>query len=164
VARAENGRLEDFAFSFASATIEGVEVTAHDVGKIPAGNIRAPRQEFAALWAAAEQYQREHPLDWYGAGVVVTCRWLAEAIVRPANGHPHPARSPVTERTRGATPELIEAEYVAAEKLDMRQPRPAWLRDRLGWIEAVCATFRWAWAHTGPAPLRMEERAARSRA
>jgi hypothetical protein len=137
-----------------------VEVTPRDVAKIPAGNIRVPREEFAALWAVAEQYLREHPLDWYAAGIVVTCRWLAEAIVRPASGRPRPARSPVTERTRGALPELIEAEYLTAEKLDMQRPRLAWLRDRPGWSEAICATFRWAWARTGPAPLRVEERTA----
>jgi hypothetical protein len=154
------GHLEDFAFSFTRATIEGVEVTACDVAKIPAGNIRVPREEFAALWKAAEQYEREHPLDWYAAGVVVTCRWLAEAIVRPANGRPHPARSPVTERTRGALPELIEAEHLAAEKLDMQDPRPAWLQEQPGWSEAICATFRWAWARSGPAPLRAEKRTA----
>jgi hypothetical protein len=137
-----------------------MDVTVADMARISAENIRVPREEFAALWTAAEQYQREHPLDWYAAGIVVTCRWLAEAIVRPANGRPHPARSPVTERTRGALPELIEAEYLAAEKLDMRRPRPAWLREQPGWIEAICATFRWAWARTGSAPLRVEERAA----
>src|SRR6266496_2119403 len=82
-------------------------------------NLRVPRAEFAAVWAAAEAHQEEQArrqvADWYGAGVVMTCRWVAGATVRPANGPWRPARSPVTERLNQAYEELIEAEYFAAE-------------------------------------------------
>jgi hypothetical protein len=59
------------------------------------------------------------------AGVVVTCRWPANAIVRPETGGPcHLAPSPVTERVNVAYEELIEAECVAAEKLAVRRGSP----------------------------------------
>jgi hypothetical protein len=132
-----------------------------DIAKIPVANLRVPREEFAALWTAAEQRVREQAArglqDWHAAGVVVTCRWLARATVRPADGEWYVAFAPVTQRTRSAQPELIEAEQLAAEKLDMLRPRPGWLQRRPGWSEAICATFRWAWARTGPAPLQVDE-------
>jgi hypothetical protein len=152
--------LWDFALSLPRATINGAEVTERDIATIPAENIRVGRKEFAALWRAAERYQESDSHDWYGAGVVTTCRWLASAVVHRRTGSRYPAYAPVTKRTRSAIEELIQAEYVAAEKLEMRRPQPAWLQEQPGWIEAVCATFRWAWAGTGPAPLRVGECAA----
>src|SRR6266568_5726502 len=118
-----------------------------DLDRIPAENVNVPLQEFGRGWFAAEErhddrVRRKVP-DWYGAGVVVTCRWLAWAIVRPPTGRQRPTRSPVTGRMSMAYPELIEAECVAAELLDMR--RPAWLADQPGWIEAIVATLNWAW-------------------
>src|SRR6266536_4126206 len=93
-----------------------VEVTATDVARVPAGNLRVPRDEFAAVWSAAEAHQEEQArrqvADWYGAGVVMTCRWVAGAMVRPARGPWGPAAAPVTERLNQAYEELIEAEYL----------------------------------------------------
>ncbi len=134
-----------------------MEVSAADVARMPAGNLRVPRAEFAAVWAAAEAHQEEQArrrvADWYGAGVVMTCRWVAGATVRPANGPWRPARSPVTERLNQAYEELIEAEYFAAERLAMRRPVPDWLAARPGWIEAVLATLDWSWRGSRRSPL-----------
>jgi hypothetical protein len=138
--------------------IDGMDVSAADIAKISAANVRVPRAEFAALWRRAERLHDEQVRrgvsDWYGAGVVVTCRWLANAIVRPETGGPcHPAPSPVTERINVAYEELIEAECVAAERLAMRRPVPTWLKHRPGWIEAVVTTLNWAWRRYGSPPL-----------
>jgi hypothetical protein len=59
-------------------TIDGVDVSAADINRIPAGNVRVLQAEFGALWQMAErshdeQVRRGVP-DWYGAGVVETCR------------------------------------------------------------------------------------------
>jgi len=130
-----------------------VEVTAADIARVPPGNVRVPRADFAAVWAAAE---RDVSHDWYALGVAQTCRWIAHSRGTTFNGRTPMAHGPVTERSRLAFEELIEAEYLAAEKLAAVEPRPTWLVKRLGWIEAVCATLRWAWARTGPAPLPLE--------
>jgi len=134
-----------------------VDVTPADIARVPAENLHVSRAEFAALWAAAERHEEEQArrqvLDWYGAGVVVTCRWLARAIVRPPSGRRRPARSPVTGRTNMAYPELIEAECLAAERLDMHRPVPAWLAEQPGWSAAIVATLNWAWLRTGGPPI-----------
>ena len=132
-------------------------MTAADVARVPAGNLRVPRDEFGAVWAAAEAHQEEQArrrvADWYGAGVVMTCRWVAGATVRPYSGPWGPAAAPVTGRLNQAYEELIEAEYLAAERLAMRRPVPDWLAARPGWIEAVLATLDWAWRGWRRSPL-----------
>jgi hypothetical protein len=134
-----------------------MEVTENDIARIPVGNLRVPRAEFAALWAAAEQLNKEQAArgftDWYAGGVVVTCRWIAGAVVPARNGGRRLAYSPVSNRTVTAYEELIEAEYLAAELLDVR--RPDLLQARPGWCDAVRATLRWAWRHAGSAPLKV---------
>jgi hypothetical protein len=79
--------------------IDGVDVSTADIAKIPAANVRVPQAEFAALWQRAERHHDEQVRrgvpDWYGAGVVMTCRWLANAIVR----HLSAARARWAERT-----------------------------------------------------------------
>lgn len=136
--------------------LDYVQVTRHDIARIPLGNIRVPRGEFAEVWAAAERRCAElgeqgMTDDWYPAGVAVTCAWIANATVRPVSGRSFAARSPVTRSTALAYEERIEAEYLAAEQLDVR--RPDLLRSRPGWCEGIRATLRWAWRHSGPAPL-----------
>jgi len=132
-----------------------MEVTENDVKRIPVGNLRVSREEFVAVWVAAElldvQQGERGVTDWYAGGVAVTCEWIAGAVVRTRNGRRFLAYSPVTNRTATAYEELIEAEYLAAELLDVR--RPDLLTARPGWCEAIRATLRWAWRRTGPPPL-----------
>lgn len=140
------------------ATLGCMEVTEHDIARIPVGNLRVPRGDFAAVWAAAERRctelgERGVTDDWYPAGVAVTCAWIATATVRPISGRPFAARSPVTRLTSLAYEERIEAEYLAAEQLDVR--RPDLLASRPGWCEGIRATLRWAWRRSGPAPLQV---------
>jgi hypothetical protein len=136
-----------------------VDLTTADIAHIPAENMRVSRDEFGAVWSEAEQLHddrvSQHIQDWYGAGVVVTCRWLACATVRSPSGAPRPARSPVTKRTGMATPELIEAEWLAAEVLDARRPTPDWLATRPGWSAGIVATLAWAWRHGTAPPVDM---------
>ena len=140
-------------------------VTDVDITGIPPGNLRVPRADFVALWTAAERRSSEsgdHGVTgWEAGGVAQTCAWMATAPLRFRNGTVIPARSPVTRRASLAYEEVIEAELVAAERLAMRSPRPMWVGNRPGWIEAVCATLRWAWHHEGPMPLPELVRAAR---
>lgn len=135
-----------------------MRVTEDDLARVPVSNLRVPRAEFGALWIAAEQRCVEQATDgvtdWYAAGVAAACEWLADAVLRPATGAPHLAYSPATGRTARAYEELIDAECVAAERLAARQPRPATLARRPGWIEGILATLAWAWRHEGPVPLR----------
>jgi hypothetical protein len=135
-----------------------VEVSEAAIAGIPVGNLRVPRAEFAAVWAAAEQVcaqQAAGAADWYAAGVAMTCEWIAGAVVETTTGRAHLARAPVTGHETLAYEELIEAEYLAAGRLDLRRPRPAWLLRRPGFTEGICATLRWAWRHDGPPPLRL---------
>jgi hypothetical protein len=137
------------------ATLADVEVTELDIARIPVRNLRVPRAEFAAVWAAAKRRCHEQAdrgvTDWYVGGIAATCQWMASAIVRTRTGRRLRAYSPVTERTDTAYEELIEAEYLAAELIEVRQPTLAAARP--GWCEAVRATLRWAWRRNGPPPI-----------
>lgn len=129
--------------------------TPEDVERVPVGNLRVPRAAFGSIWASADarnsKLTEQGSNDWYAAGVIVTCMWLADGVHKPARGRPHPARSPVSDRQVRASEELIEAEYQAAELLAERQP---WLLEqRPGWCEGIRATLRWAWRHQGQPPL-----------
>ena len=142
----------------------GMEVLASEVAKVPAENLRVARAEFAAVWVVAERHQDEqalrHVTDWYGGGIVVTCRWLATATVRPRSGPWYLARSPVTGRSNRALPELIEAECLAAELQAMQRPVPNWLTKRPGWAESIVATLNWAWRRSGRPPIGIARDAA----
>jgi hypothetical protein len=126
-----------------------MELTSADFARIPAENLRVPRAEFVAVWAAAEEFQDARNAagvsEWAGWGVVSTCRWLATAISRPCAGAWHLTRSPVTRLERKAYPELIEAEWLAADRLFWRRPVPEWVAARPGWLESVVSTLSWAW-------------------
>lgn len=132
-----------------------MRVTDSDIARIPVANLRVPREEFAALWAAAEQLcdeqGRRGVTDWYAGGVAATCEWLAAAAFRSEYGPAQNAHAPATGRSARAYEELIDAECLAAERL-LAQPTPTTLR-RPGWIEGIAATLRWAWRRTAPAPL-----------
>ena len=140
-----------------------MEVTETDIARIPAENLHVPRAEFAAVWAAAEQLHedcvRRRVSDWYGAGVVMTCRWLAVAMVRPQTDRWYMATAPVTERTGSALPELIQAEALAAQRLDLRRPAPGWLLNRPGWLPGVLATFDWVWWRKAGPPVQFDRTA-----
>lgn len=124
---------------------------------IPAGNLRVPFTEFVKEWAHAEDLTDMNTAagrpDWYVAGVVVTCRWLACAVVRPESGRAYLAHSPVLRTGAPAEPELIEREYLAMVELASRELRPTWLMQRPGWIEGTEHTFAWAWKRTMDRPL-----------
>lgn len=143
-------------------TLAGMEVTENDVERIPVGNLRVPRNEFVGVWAAAERRNTEQAdrgvTDWYAGGVVVTCRWLARAVVRPASGPRYLARPPISRCDERAYEELIEAEFLAAELLEVRRPDLA--RSRPGWADGIRATLRWAWRSSGEAPIAVPARAA----
>jgi hypothetical protein len=132
-----------------------MEVTELLLAGVPVGNLRVPLADFAAVWADAErlngaQARRDDP-DWFPAGVAVTCRWLAGAVIEDQLGRRSPAPSPSTQRPVRAIEELIEEEYLAAEQLDVR--RPDLVEHQPGWCEGIRATLRWAWRRKGPRPL-----------
>lgn len=129
-----------------------MEVTDRDIAKIPPRNIHVPREDFGAVWRDAERIGVD---NWYAAGVAMACRWIATATVRPRTGDWYMAQAPVTRRQHRAYEELIQNEYLQAEKLQFRHPRPDWLRARGGWIDGVAATLRWAWGRRGGDPLNV---------
>ena len=103
-----------------------MEVTESLLDRVPVGNLRVPRAEFSSLWIEAERLNGEAmgrpSLDWYPAAVAVTCRWLAGAVVQDQTGRRALAPAPATRRRARAYEELIEAEFLAAEQLDVRRP------------------------------------------
>ncbi len=139
-----------------------MEVTEKDVERIPLRNLRVPLDDFVTVWAEAERRNAEQAqrgiTDWYAGGVIVTCRWLARAVVRPTSGPWRMARPPVSRHDERAYEELIEAEYLAAEMLDVR--RPDLVESRPGWCEAIQAAMRWAWRSSGTPPIDVPVRAA----
>ena len=135
------------------ATVESVQVTARDVERIPPGNLRVPRDEFAAVWAEVErrceeQYRMDRA-DWYTTGVALTCEWLATAIVPTIVGGMRPAPAPVSKRSAAAHEELIEYEVLAAERLAARPSE--WIDS--DWLAAVVNTLSWAWKGTAVPPI-----------
>jgi len=132
-----------------------MEVTESLLAGVPPGNLRVPRTDFGVVWAVlSSSIARMANAGWLTgtpAGVAVTCRWLATAVVQTQMGRRHLAYSPVSERSARAYEELIEAEFLAAERLGVR--RPDLVEHRPGWCEAIRATLRWAWRHDGPPPL-----------
>jgi hypothetical protein len=147
-----------FRLSVGRATVLRVDVNDADVVGIPLRNIRVPREEFVAVWRAASD--RDHGdlarggEAWYAAGVATTCRWMATAPSRLANGLADSTPAPATRRRSVAYEELIEAEFLAAERLEETRPHLAWSRP--GWCEGIRATLRWAWRCEGPPPLAVE--------
>lgn len=141
-------------------TIAVMRLLASDVEKIPVRNLRVPLREFVVVWIAAERIENEGRSVWYSTGVLGTCRWLANATVRPIDGGPwRMAVSPATRREASAYEELIEAECLAAERMLFRRPVDPWVRERPGWMEGILATLRWAWRHDGPPPLDVTDAA-----
>lgn len=132
-----------------------MDVTDADVAGLPPRNIRVPRGEFAAVWRTASVHDAKGPGNWYAAAVATTCRWLATAPARLPNGTAGLLRSPATRREGVAYEELIEAEYLAAERLEQR--RPDFARSRPGWSEGVRDTLRWAWRREGPSPYEVRQ-------
>jgi hypothetical protein len=135
-----------------------MDITARDIERIPQGNLRVPRSEFAAVWFEAERLNNDNKqggrADWYVAGVVLTCRWLACSTT--LFNYPHgpkrePASAPITGTQKLAHEELIEAETLAAETQLMRYAKL--VEDRPQWYEAVIKTLHWAWRGTAGPPL-----------
>ncbi|MEJ2862588.1 hypothetical protein [Actinomycetospora flava] len=135
-----------------------MKVTDADMGAVPSRNVRVPRQDFLLTWLAASERADELAAsgvtDWYVGGVATTCRWLATAPSRLPNGLVDPTPAPATRRTALAYEELIEQEFLAAERL--AEQRPDLVESRPGWCEGVLATLRWAWRREGPAPVNVE--------
>jgi hypothetical protein len=143
--------------SVVRATLEGMRITDEMIQQIPAGNLRVRRADFAAVWAEGERIldndQTDRSGDWYVTGVVITCRWLACAIVPGLHDRMEPARAPITYRTASAHEELIEAETQIAERRLARWPQG--MASQPGWLEAVQATLSWAWRGIGTPPLEI---------
>lgn len=135
-----------------------MEVTSADVDAIPSRNVRVAVGEFVAVWRAASDRDHDDPAQggegWYAAGVAATCRWMATAPSRLANGLADSTPAPATRRRSLAYEELIEAEFLAAERLE--ETRPHLTQSRPGWCEGIRATLRWAWRREGPPPLAVE--------
>jgi hypothetical protein len=86
-------------------------------------------------------------------GVVVTCRWLAGALVPACRVECSRPWRPSRAGTAAAHPELIEAEALAAELWVARHPRGT--DRRPGRLEAILATLTWAWRGVGVPPLEI---------
>jgi hypothetical protein len=153
--------------SVVRATLEGMRVTDGMTQQIPAANLRVRRVDFASVWAEGERILdndqadttdgghgvRDRSGDWYVTGVVITCRWLACAVVPGLHDRMEPAWAPISYRTAAAHEELIEAETQIAERRLARWPQG--MASQPGWLEAVQATLSWAWRGIGTPPLEI---------
>lgn len=133
-----------------------MQLRRSDLEQIPSENLKVSVREFSRGWFAAEGLHDDRAgrgaSDWYTAGVVATCRWLANATVRTETGSWHRASGPVTQWEGIVHPEQVQDEAIAAQVLDMHRPLPDWLLERPGWLEGILATFDWAWWRTRSAP------------
>jgi len=120
---------------------------AQEVETIPPGNLRVSRADFAEVWRTAQALGRT---DAYAAGVAHTCRWMACALTT-LNGRRFPSMAPITHTTQLAHEELLEREYLAAEKLSIERHNSD-DPDR-AFVEGAAATLRWAWKGAGQPPL-----------
>jgi hypothetical protein len=120
-----------------------MEMTAALVARIPPGNLRVPRDEFAAVWVAAERRNWEQGERVAGRVHPSRRRDLPVAGRGDSEyptGRPVPAPAPVSNCPDRAFEELIEAEYQAADLLEVRCPDL--LKSQPGWCEEVRATLR----------------------
>jgi hypothetical protein len=126
-----------------------VRLLRSHVDGIPLDNVNIPVREFARGWFAAEQRHDDRVSrgvsDWYGAAVVVTCRWMARAWVPVEADRRVLARSPLTHDGRLSHPEYIQEEAFEAQSLSGRRNKPGWLLAQPGWLDGVLDTFDWAW-------------------
>jgi hypothetical protein len=129
------------------ATLEGVEVSAETLAKVPGENLRMSRAGFGAVWARAEHLgSQQGDSGDYLLGVILTCEWLADQPVPSVlpNRVAEMPRSPLTRRLQRPMPETIESELLAAYA--RRGGRPELAR-------GVAATLEWAWRGNGRPPL-----------
>ena len=133
-----------------------MHVTAEMIERIPRGNLRVRRADFAAVWIEAERIcdnNLTQPDDFYIAGVAITCRWLACAIVPRLRGGMEPARAPITWTAAAAHEELIERETQAVERRLTRYPNG--MEGMPGWLEGINATLSWTWRGVDTPSLRV---------
>jgi len=144
----------------AACKADFVVPTAEEIAAIPAENLHISRAEFAAVWTAAElladEQEARHAGSWHTTAVVVTCRWVGRAIIKPATGRWYEAYASVTRTRRMAYAELIERDCLAAEVQSARRPVSPFLQERRGWTEGIAATFAWMWRRPGPAPIAVD--------
>lgn len=107
--------------------------------KVPTENLCIPRADFGRVWAQAEQAAIERgPKDYYLAGIVITCRWIARQALR----------SPVTRAVRSAMPETLDTEYMEA----LAAIRDTRLHPmRVNMARGAVAVLAWV-GHGGPEP------------
>ena len=135
-----------------------MRVTAEMIERIPRGNLRVRRADFAAVWIEAERICDNHlgpPDGRYFAAVAVTCRWLACAIAPALRGRLEPARAPITWTAAAAHEELIERETQAVERRLARYPNG--MDGMPGWLEGINATLSWIWRGVDTPPLQVSQ-------
>ena len=134
-----------------------MDVSAEVLAKVPPQNLHVSREEFGAVWAAAEaelSRLQPGPEADYLVGVVRTCRWLARAAV-PALPLPGQAKrmelatTPLDRRSVYALPETIEEEYYKALRIKESKPETAWVRR----AQATAATLGWCWGGSTRRPI-----------
>jgi hypothetical protein len=134
-------------------TLDGMEVSAETLAKVPGENLRVARAEFGAVWSLAEHLGRL-PGDGGGflLGVIRTCRWLADQPYwSPIDRRAVMPASPYTRQEPAAMPETIEAEYLAAVTPRGLEPELA---------RGVAVTLEWTWHGSGRPPLDIPHAAA----
>ena len=134
-------------------TLDGMEVSAETLAKVPGENLRVSRTEFGAVWAMVEEWgSQPGPDNDYLIGVLRTCRWLADQPVWSGFlGRAEMPPAPVTRREHAAMPETIDAEYLAA--VSPRAPEP-------DVAQGVAATLEWTWHGSRRPPLEIPHAAA----
>ncbi|MEV0290674.1 hypothetical protein AB0H36_41650 [Kribbella sp. NPDC050820] len=138
-----------------------MKLMGRDLDRIRREHLRGVKVvQFAELWVEAERrhdaLRSESGVDWYLAGVLAACRWLANAGITyefPIDGrHGELARAPLSRRFDLAIEELIEEETLLAERLVGRWEWPG----RPGYVEGVFVTLAWVWRRSGVPPIEVK--------
>lgn len=137
------------------ATLTPVDVTPERIEKIPTGNLRIPRGEFANLWRRAEHLGAQPATtptgNFHLGGILDTCRWLAGQPIPGLNGRMAVPDSPYRHWQVRADPETINAEYIAAATcIGQTGHHP----NRTNLAKGVEATLAWCWNGTDDIPLK----------
>lgn len=135
-----------------------MDVTAEHVARVPAANLRIPRELFGQMWELVE-WSSGTDSD-YRLGVLFCCRWLAcqPFTFGRDDRFDRWALSPFRRSDERAMPETIEAEYLAAVRAEARIPRPrgdadpgdGGARER---ARATVATLRFSWCGYDHPPI-----------
>lgn len=132
-----------------------MDVSAEQVARVPAANLRVSRAGFGSVWSFAEAHSGAGGAETgYLAGVLATCRWLAGQQIRHPDGSREMPAAPASGDLVMAMPERIEDEFFSAVRAAARK------RGDTERARGVLATLEWAWHGSRRSPVELPDQLA----